>query len=169
VALNNCSIALTFAGALQTALDVGAAEYKFTSGKSIALSNGTGAGQADKVFVDTRTIAPSANDDLDLAGVLVDGLGVVITFARIKVILVIAADANTNNVVVGAAAATVFTGPFGGATMTAHARPGGILAFACKDATGWPVGAGATDLLRVANSAAGTSVDYTICLIGTSV
>ena len=168
MALSNLQIALTVSGALQTALDIGAAEYKFQTGKSIALASGTGANQADKVFVDTRTIGASGNDDLDLAGVLVDGLGVVITFARIKAILVMAADANTNNVIMGAAAATVFFGPFGANTHTCHARPGGIIAFACKDATGWPVGAGATDLLRFTNSAGGTTVDYTIVIVGSS-
>ena len=168
MALNNCSVAMTFAGALQTALDVGAAEYKFQSGKAIAYANGTGAGQADKVFVDTRTIAISGTDDLDLAGVLVDGLGVVITFVKIKAIILTAADLNTNDVVLGAAAATQFVGPFGANTHTVRARPGGLIALACKDATGWAVAAGSTDLLRVANGGAGTSVDYTICIIGTS-
>lgn len=168
MALNNCSIALTVQAALQSALDVGAAEYKFNTGKSIALASGTGAGQADKVFTDTRTIAASGTDDLDLAGSLVDGLGQTLTFVKVKAIIVIAADGNTNDVVVGAAASNQFVGPFGAATHTLKVRPGGFVAFACKDATAWGVTAATGDLLRVANGGAGTSVDYTVIVIGTS-
>ncbi len=137
----------------------------------VDLADGTAAGQANRLFADTRTIAPSGTDDLDLAGVLTDPLGTALTFVKVKAIIVKAADANTNNVVVGGALTTPFVGPFGAATHTAHARPGGILAFVCgaADANGWSVGAGASDLLRVANSGAGTPVTYDIVVIGTSV
>ena len=47
----------------------------FALTKNIAITSGTGANQADLLFHDTRTIAASANDDLDLAGSLTDSLG----------------------------------------------------------------------------------------------
>mgnify|MGYP000184442162 CR=1 FL=1 len=37
------------------------------------------------------------------------------------------------------------------------------------DATGYTVTATTADLLRIANSGAGTTVDYTIVVVGTSV
>lgn len=166
--LSNCSVGLTVQAALQSALDLGAAEYKFNSGKTIALASGTGANQADKVFTDLRTIAASGTDDVDLAGALTDGLGQTITFVKVKVIIVLAADANTNNVVIGNHPTAAFLGPFGAAAHTASVKPGGIAAFACKDAAGWAVTPTTADLLRITNSAGGTSVDYTIIVIGTS-
>lgn len=133
------------------------------------LASGTGAGQADWIFSETNTIAASGNKDYDLAGVLTDIFGAVITFARIKTIALFADAGNTNNVIVGAAAATIFFGPFGANTHTVNVRPGGMLLMHATDVTAWPVGAGATDLLRIANSAAGTSVLYDLILIGSSV
>jgi hypothetical protein len=134
------------------------------------LTSGVGAGQADRLYAATRTLGASATEDLDLAGVLTDDFAQVITFARIKMLYVAASAANTNNVVVGAAAATPWTG-FLTATGTMTYRPGtwGVpVAVGAADATGYVVGAGAADFLRVANSAGGTSVTYDIAIIGTS-
>jgi hypothetical protein len=36
---------------------------------------GTGSGQVSKSFIDTRTLAASANEELDLSGALTDPLG----------------------------------------------------------------------------------------------
>ncbi|MDZ7906373.1 MAG: hypothetical protein U5N55_11785 [Cypionkella sp.] len=63
---------------------------------------GNGAiGTADVLFKDTRTIAASGNDDLDLAGVLSDAFGATITAAEIIAVYVRAESANTNDVVIG--------------------------------------------------------------------
>lgn len=132
------------------------------------LTSGTASGQADVVWSDTRTIAASGTDDLDLAGVLVGAFGTVTTFVRVKAILVVADAANTNNVVVGAAAATQFVGPFGAATHTVALQPGNAFFISATGATAWPVSAGSTDLFRIANSGAGTSVTYSIIIVGAS-
>jgi hypothetical protein len=136
---------------------------------SVALSNGTGAGNADRIFHDQRTLAASANEDLDLAGVLLDSFGAAITFARIKGLYIAAAAANVNNVVVGAAASNAWATLLG-ATHTLTLRPGAgiLLAAGQADATGYAVTAGTGDLLRVANSGAGSSVTYDIIVIGAS-
>lgn len=133
-----------------------------------SLAQGTGANQSDRIYHETNTLGASATKDYDLAGVLTDIYGTVISFARVKAVAIFADAANTNNVVLGGAAATQWVGPFGAAAHTIHVRPGGALLFFCSDATGWPVGAGATDFLRAANSAGGTSVTYSIIVIGAS-
>lgn len=132
------------------------------------LTSGTGSGQADLVWSDTRTLSASANEDLDLAGALVGAFGATTTFVRVKAILVVADAANTNNVVVGGAAATQFVGPFGAATHTIAIQPGNAFFISATGATAWPVTAGSTDFLRVANSGAGTSVTYSIVIVGAS-
>lgn len=133
-----------------------------------SLANGTGANQADRVWRDQRTLAASANEDLDLAGALTDALGGSAVFARVKAIVVRASDANTNNVVVGGAASNQFVGPFGAGTHTVAVKPGGIFAVFAADATAWAVTAGTGDLLRIANSAGSTAVTYDIIIIGAS-
>lgn len=135
----------------------------------IDLSSGTAAGQADKVFADQRTLAASATEDLDLAGSLADAFGATITFVKVKALLVRAAVGNTNNVVVGAAASNPWATLLN-STGTVALRPGaGFLAWAgAADATGYAVTASTGDLLKIANSAAGTSVTYDVAVIGTS-
>lgn len=155
------------------ALLTGAADLaQITAPHSLSLSkslvSGVSANQADLVWGDTRTIAASGTDDLDLAGVLVGALGTVVTFARVKAILVTADAGNTNNVVIGGAAATQFVGPFGAATHTIALQPGNGFMVTATGATAWPVTAASADLLRIANSGSGTSVTYNILVIGAS-
>ena len=134
----------------------------------ISLATGTGASQADKIFHDQRTLAASATEDLDLAGGLTDAFGDTITFVRIKGLLVVAAAANTNNVLVGGAAANQFINWVSDATDKVVVRPGGALLVAAPDATAYVVTAATGDLLRIGNGAAGTSVTYDIVLLGAS-
>lgn len=137
-------------------------------GLRVAMASGVGANQADKVYSETKSIAASGTYDVDLAGVLTDVFGAICTFARVKCIAVFADPGNTNNVLVGAAAATQFIGPLGSATDKVNVRPGGSVCFFAPDATAWPVGAGATDFLRFTNSAAGTAVLFDFVIIGAS-
>ncbi len=137
--------------------------------RSLHLESGTSAGKADLRFADTRTLAASATEDLDLAGVLVDSFGATLTFARIKGLVIAASSANTNNVVVGGAAANAWAALLG-ATGTLTLRPGASVALmtGSADSTAYAVTAGTADLLKIANSGAGTSVSYDIVIIGTS-
>ncbi len=150
------------------AQDLATGHALFNLTRGFGLTSGTGLNQADKIWADTRIIAASGTDDLDLAGVLTDAFGASITFARIKAMLIYAWGANTNNVVVGAAASNQFINWVGAGTHTVNVRPGGLLLLATPDATAYAVTAGTGDLLRVANSAGGTGVTYDICLIGSS-
>jgi hypothetical protein len=162
------TVRLAIAATLSEALDLGTRSFPAAKNFAMDLTSGTGASQADKLFADTRTLAASASEDLDLAGSLVDAFGATITFVKVKGIFVTAAAANTNNVIIGGASATQFVGPFGSATHTIAVAPGGGFMICRPDATGWAVGAGSTDLLKIANSSSGTSVTYDIVIIGTS-
>jgi hypothetical protein len=162
------SIQLNVIASLVASLDLADASVPLSKTYRTDMSTGVAAGQADTVWHDTRTIAPSGTDDLDLAGVLAGLLGGTATFVKVKGLIVAAAAGNTNNCVVGAAAANPWVGILG-AVHTAQVRPGGVLAvFAGALDTGYPVVAGTGDVLRVTNGAAGTSVTYDIIVIGTS-
>lgn len=147
----------------------GAPQQQLAYQIALGLAAGTSAGQADRLWTATRTIAASGTDDLDLNGTaLTDALGAAVAMARVKGIIVAAAAANTNNVVVGGAAATGFISWVGSATDKVVVRPGGVLALFCTDATGYAVTAATADLLRIANSGSGSTVTYDITVIGCS-
>lgn len=132
-----------------------------------AFASGTGANQADLYWSDTRTLAASATEDLDLAGSLTDAFGATITMAEVVAIMVTAASGNTNNVVLGDATSPVAL--FGGTNPTISVKPGGAFIIIAPNAAGqFTVGAGTTDDLKVANSSSGTGVTYTISVLGRS-
>lgn len=149
-------------------LDLATVSAPLAFARAYATDNGTGLGQADRIFHDRRTLSASATEDLDLAGVLVDPFGATITFARIKALIIAADPGNTNNVIVGNATTNGFISWVGAATHTVTVRPGGLLLLAAADATAYAVTAGTADLLKVLNSAGGTSVTYDVVLIGAS-
>jgi hypothetical protein len=133
----------------------------------MSFASGTGADQADILFVDERSVAASSSEDLDLAGVLADALGTTIAAAEVIGIIVEADAANTNNVVVGDATAPVPL--FGGTNPTVAVKPGGIFVLFAPNAAGqFTVGAGSTDDLKIANSGSGTPVVYRIAILARS-
>lgn len=156
-------------GATETAtLDLGNPNFSANLSSTISLTDGTGAGQADLIWTDTRTLAASASENLDLAGVLTDAIsGAAITFAKIKAIMVKADSGNTNNVEVGGAASNALP-LFKDATDIAVVRPGWT-ALLAGSTGGITVTAGTGDILKVANSGGTTGVTYSIVVIGTSV
>lgn len=154
------------AAVLTGAADVGRNQLDIDFPSEIALANGTTTGKADRIFSDQRTLAASAAENLDLAGSLTNALGEAVVFAKIKAIYVRAADGNTNNVVVGNVA-NGFVGPFGAATESVAIPPGGAFLAAAPKA-GWPVTANTADLIKIANSGAGSAVIFDLVIVGTS-
>lgn len=136
---------------------------------AVALADGAGAGKADRLYAATLTVGASSNNDLDLAGVIVDDFGQTITFARVKALWARASASNVNDVLLGAAAANPWVTLLN-STGTVRLRPGsGILHFAgSADAVGYAVTAGTGDIFRVANGGAGSSINVDIALVGNS-
>lgn len=165
----SASISTQIAATYRGSNDLGAPQFTLSAGlqPSIALSTGTGSYQADLLFSDTRTLAASATENLDLAGGLTDAFGSTLTFVTVKAIRICAAAANTNNVVVGGAASNTLLGVFSDATDKVVVKPGGCFVWAAPK-TGAAVTASTGDILLVANSSSGTGVTYDIIVIGTS-
>lgn len=162
----NATLAITLAALLESTVDIGTVSHKTDYGPKLVLTNGTGANQANQLFADTRTLAASANESLDLAGTLTNAFGEVITLTKVRALLIRAAAGNTNNVLVGGAASNGWATWAGDPTDVMVVRPGGFVVLAAPDATGYAVTAGTGDLLKIANSAAGTAVTYDIVVIG---
>lgn len=133
--------------------------------KALNLLNGVGAGKAEAIYHDQRTLGASANEELDLNAVLTNVYGTTLTFTKIKAVVVFAAVGNTNNVVVGGAAANAFL-MFSDGTDKVPIKPGGMIFLYDPTADGMTVTPATGDLLKIENSAGGTPVTYDIIIIG---
>lgn len=162
-----CRIAVNLAGILEAAVDIGTVQHKVDYGATYNLADGTGADQIKEIFADTRTLAASATENLDLAGVLVDAVGTTITFSKVKAILVKASASNTNDVMVGGHASAACFTMFNAATDKLRIKPGGMALLVAPDANGFAVTATTADMLTVGNSSSGTGVTYDIVIMGT--
>lgn len=132
----------------------------------LAFANGTGANQADKRWSSAgRSLAGTASENLDLAGVLLDYRGNAITFARIKAIAVY--NYGPNILKVGGAASNAFVNWVADATDIVQVRTGGLLLLVAPDATAYAVTGTTGDILKIANAAAG-AITYDIGLLGAS-
>lgn len=148
--------------------DLGTPKIDISVSKVIDLLPGTDAvNKANLLFSDTRTLAASATENLDLSGLLVDAFGATFTAAEILAIFVSAAAANTNNVQISVPATNGFFGPFLAAGDGVAVKKGEWQLFA--SGTGWAVTAGTGDLLTVTNSGAGTAVTYDVVIVGRTV
>lgn len=164
----DAKLLIQIAATLTASGDLGDASQKVALSKEVSFSPGSASvSQADVMFSDTRTLAASATEDLDLTGALTNAFGATVTQAEVVAIYVHAASTNTNSVILGGAAANQFTGPLGAGTHTLTLKPDEAILLTSP--TGWTVTAGTGDLLKVANSAAGTSVKYSIIVIGRTV
>jgi hypothetical protein len=162
MASNDILIDLSVKGRYTTADGVGAVEDKLYLDRQIEFSTGSGFDQSDAVFEQSINITASGNETLNLSA-LTDPLGAALNFTRIKAIVVYADPTNVNDIVLGNAGTTPFSGPFSG-TALVHVPPGGELAMVNPQAAGWAVGAGIN--LLVANGGAGTSVTGKLLIIG---
>lgn len=132
------------------------------------LASGTGENQADLLWHDQRTIDASSSETLDLVATLTDAFGDALTFVELKLLLVRAAAANTNNVQVSATLTSGVTGLFLADEDGLSVYPGGLFLWVAPE-TGPTVTATSADTITFANSGAGTGVTYDVVIIGTSV
>lgn len=147
--------------------DLSAPEQTIRKTKRRSWESGTANGKVDIQWSDTRTLAASANEDIDLAGVLADVFGATFTAVEIASLYIEADSANTNDVEFGPAASNGFLGPFKDASDRLKIGPDQFFAMPAPTA-GWAVTAGTGDKLNIANSGAGSSVTYTIHILARS-
>jgi hypothetical protein len=147
--------------------DLGTPQILLDIAKSMSFTPGTAAvGQANVLFSDTRTLAASTGEDLDLAGVLADALGATIAAAEVVAIYIAAASGNTNDVQLTRPASNgvpLFLAAGDGLSV----GPGDFALLTNRK--GIAVAAGTGDLLHITNGGAGTSVSYDIVVIGRTV
>src|SRR5260221_10505531 len=117
-------IAMSIAMALANPIDIGSGNYPINYNPSYSFTDGTGANQAKFIFTDTRTLTASSSENLDFNGVLTDIYGNSITMTKLRALIIVAAAANVNDVVVGGAASNQLLTLFGAATERVNVKPG---------------------------------------------
>lgn len=159
------TISVQLLGTMNKTLDIGTARLDVNYSKRYSISNGTGANQSNMVWTDTRTITASSSDDLDLYGGLTNAFGDTVNFTAIHGIYIFAAAANTNNLLIGGDG-SAFVNWVSDASDKVVVKPGGMIGMQDPSEGGYAVTSSSADILQVANSAGGTSVDYDIIIIG---
>lgn len=163
--LENLKATVALVGTMTSALDLVTPQFDLVKKYEQSFADGTGADQAQVMFSDTRSLAGSTNESLDLAGGLAHALGGSITFSAAKLLIVKAAEGNTGNIRVGAGVTNAFQGWFGASAIGCLVPPGGILVLMDPGATGETVTGGTGDLLRIENLGGSTN-SYDIIIAG---
>ena len=159
-------LSVSLISTLASSSDLTSGQVKVISTTSTGLANGVGASQADVVWSDTRSLATGANEDLDLiGGGLLDPFGAAFAPVKIKMIVIEASSSNTTNLTLFGDALSVPIVNTAATTMTL--QPGGVFVISAPPAAGIAVGAGATDIIQIANGAGATAY-YDIMIVGTS-
>lgn len=161
----NGSLSFSLRGYLTKTLDIGTASLTVPYDKRYTLSNGTGADQGNMIWSDTRTISASGTDDLDLYGGLTNAFGDTMNFTAIKGVFIFAASGNTNNLLIGGDTNAIGNW-VGNVNDIIVVKPGGMFCLYDPSAGGYGVTNTTADVLQIANSSSGTSVDYDILVIG---
>jgi hypothetical protein len=144
--------------------DLGSLEFGSALSKTVKITPGTATtAQADLLWADSRSLAASATENLDLAGGLTSAFGASLTFAEVTAIYFV--NTGTTAITLGNVTNGI-VGPFGAATHSLTIGGGDVLVLTNR--AGWTITAGTADLLKVAN-AAGATGTYDIVIIGRSV
>lgn len=121
--------------------------------KIVSITSGTGANQADIVYLDERTVAGATNLDLDLAGVLTDAFGATVASAKLVALVIVnePLDGTQNTTTLTLGGGSNYVPGFSAALWPIS--PGGIFQMASPGVAGLAtIAAGTADILRVANS-----------------
>jgi hypothetical protein len=151
---------------LTSVLDLVTSSSPLTKTVTVDLANGVAADQGDVIWSDQRTLATATTEDLDLAGGgLTDVYGTAFAPAKVKVLVISSASANTTNLTLfgDANGVPILDDPSDTITL----KPGGVFCIVDPTLAGYAVTAGTGDIIQVAN-AAGASATYDIIIIGTS-
>ena len=174
--LNSSGITARVPWSFENVLDWANASNSSSFSYTKTLTNGTGANQADLIYIRSTTLAAGATLNLDLAGTLLDMYGNTITMARFKVLYFELLTTTTASSVTIGGHATVAVGNWITATPdldTAQpkirVRNGGCVLLVAPDATAYAVTATTDDTLTLVNADGANVATYRLVIIGSSV
>jgi hypothetical protein len=134
---------------------------------SKTLSDGANAGQANRMYMATGTIAGAGTLSIDLAASLANVFGSTITFARVKGFYFnLTSDTTSTSVTLGGAGSNPAILWFGNVNDTESVRNDGVSVHWCTDATAWAVTAATADILLITNADATNTATYKLFIVG---
>lgn len=137
--------------------------------ETVAWTQGTGSGQADRIYYAERTLTAGSNETLDLAGVLLDVYGNTLTFAKVYAIAVKNVNTAAAKLEIGPNTSNGFgiDGFWGAAAHrnTVNISSGVLVLYS---PAGVAVTAGTADLLYAENKSGSNALTYRIAILGTS-
>lgn len=122
--------------------------------------------EADVLWMDERSLASAATENLDLAGALSDSFGQSVSPAEIVGIWLEALATNTTDLAFFGAASNAFNGPLSGTTPKVTLGPGDAILLTSR--RGWTVTPATGDILLAANGS-GAAAGYRVAIIGRTV
>lgn len=128
----------------------------------IDLTEGAGDNQAQTEYVETRTLASGANEDLNLLSILPDIINPSLTPSKLRALIFVADSLNLGSIVFKPSASNGFQGPFNGA-LGFTIKPGGIYCNIEPLGAGWALDS-THNSINVANGGA-DGANYTIWAI----
>lgn len=144
---------------------VGGIAHQITLVRSLV--NGTSEGQCDRVYQVTSTLAASGTDTYDLAGVVENVYGTVISFAEVQLLAIQSQGATGQNLTIGKAASNPVTTIWSG-TSAVEVVPGGGTIMKYGGVDGYAITAGSADSITVTNTHGSASITYTLLIVGRS-
>ncbi len=159
-------------------LDLGTVVDDQTLAVDLETTSGTGTNQTSIMWKDRRIVTVATTDDeLDLAGGLVDVFGATLTFVRIKTIEIINrgepdgsggwTETAGEDLLVGGAATDAFDDFLNGVATDQVTIPAGGVLLLTAPVDGWVVAAGTADKLLIAHDGSAGDIEYDIVLTGT--
>ncbi len=135
----------------------------------VALPDGAGADEADRIWHDERTLAAGDSEELDLSALpmMLFGDSLSVAMAKVKALLLInlATDAG-DGLLIGDATSHAWQGPLAAAGDKLLVPADSCLLLVNKK-NGWTVLAGSADRLKIANAGA-NEISYKIAIVGAS-
>jgi len=164
--LKTNALQILFDGSYRNTNDFGTDASRFLHSWSLALTNGTGSGNANFAWSDQITITSSSSSTIDLSS-LTDRFGNAIAPTKIKAIGIrLTSSTDTAaSISVGAAASNQWTSLLQDATDLIKIRYQGSFMAMCTDSTGYAV-SGTNKSLKILNNSATQSVVVDVFVIG---
>jgi hypothetical protein len=162
------SMLLKFTATLVGAPNLGSNQFKIPIELQDSLATGTGLDQGDQAWADTRTLAATTSETLDLAASLTNALGQTATFARVKLVYIRLVTTTAGaKIYVGGNATNAWEGWTSVAGSKITVRGDGFIVLYAPDATAYAVTASTGDILKIENPG-GASISYQIVVLGAS-
>jgi hypothetical protein len=163
------TLALQLTATLKNSLNFSTPTDPLVYNLSQGIATGTGAGQANKLWHDTRTLAAGANESINVYsfGGAVSGVGTAFALTKVFALFIRnKANTATSLTIGGEGSANAWVSWCGGNGHTVTIPPGGCLLLIAPDATGFVVGNANNNLLKITNADGANPVTYDIIVIG---